>query len=82
MGGEMDTSTILRPEQLPFDVDEQLAHDINGLITAIENDDWMTVDAWQDEVHGSARGLSEENDAWVRWYYSDNGWMTENGRSD
>ena len=44
----MDTTGILRPDELPFEVPYDL--------------------------QASARSVSEENDAWVRWYYVQYGW--------
>lgn len=73
----MDVSRILRPEQLPFSVPEYLAADINALIAALERDDDLNLDCYLNEVQGSARGVSEENDAWIRQYYVQFGWMND-----
>lgn len=70
----MNTSAILRPEQLPFKVPPELKLAIDELITAYDRDDWLNLDCYLDEVQGAARGVSEENDAWVRWYYTLGGW--------
>lgn len=77
----MDVSNIAKPEDLPFHVPKMLADDINALIEALERDD-RDLDAYLDEVHGSARCLSEENDMRVRRYYVDFGWMNNDGRFD
>lgn len=69
----MDTQHIARPEDLPFEVPKMLSDDIHALIAAIERDDRM-LDCYIDEVEGSARCLSEENDMRVRRYYCRNGW--------
>ena len=60
----MDVSDILRPEELDFEVPEELAHAIDELIAALA----------RDEVQGAARSVPEDDDAWVRWYYCDFGW--------
>lgn len=73
----MDTSKILRPYELPFKVSEQLANDINALIAALERNDTMNLDCYLDEVQGSARDVSEENDAWIRNYYVRYGWRND-----
>lgn len=65
----MDTSKILRPEELPFHCQEHLVIAINELIDALGRDDKLSLDACLDEVEGSARGVSEENDAWIRSYF-------------
>lgn len=78
----MDVSSILRPEQLPFDVPPDLELAINELIEALERDDFLALDCYLDEVHGSARSVSEENDAWVRDYYVNWGWRRERGKEE
>ncbi len=78
----MDTSQILRPHELPFAVPEFLAHDINELIAALERDD-INLDAYLDEVDGSARGVRAERDDWIRQYYVNFGWRKlQNERAD
>ena len=78
----MDTSQILRPHELPFAVPEFLAHDINELIAALERDD-VNLDAYPDEVDGSARGVRSEQDDWIRQYYVNFGWRKlQNERAD
>ena len=78
----MDTSQILRPHELPFAVPEFLAHDINELIAALERDD-VNLDAYLDEVDGSARGVRSEQDDWLRQYYVNFGWRKlQNERAD
>ena len=70
----MDTSAILRPEELPFPVPKMLADDINALIAAIERDD-LNVDCYENEVESCARKLNEEQGMWVRRYYCRGGWQ-------
>lgn len=70
----MDTSSILKPEQLPFRVPPELAFAINELIAAFERDETLNLDCYLDEVQAAARGVSEENDAWIRKYYVQYGW--------
>ena len=71
----MDTSGILRPEQLPFKVPPDLEYAINELLAAWERDEKLNLDCYLDEVQAAARrGVSEENDAWVRRYYVQYGW--------
>lgn len=70
----MNVSSILRPDELPFKVSEQLANDINNLIAALEREDYLNLDGYLDEVQGSARELSEEDDMRVRRYYVQYGW--------
>lgn len=70
----MDTSKILRPEQLPFEVPPDLECAINELIAAFERDEKLNLDCYLDEVQSSARSVSEENDAWIRQYYVQYGW--------
>lgn len=70
----MDVSGILRPEQLGFEVPEELADAIDALIDALARDERLSLDCYLDEVQAAARGVSEEDDAWVRWYYCDYGW--------
>ncbi len=73
----MDTSGMLRPEELPFAVPKVLADAIYELIDAIERDD-LCVDCYENEVESIARKLDEEHDMWVRRYYARGGWR--NGR--
>ena len=75
----MDITGILKPEELPFDVPEDLELAINDLLDAWERDEMADIDCCLDEVHGAARGLSTENDAWVREYYIRGGWRAEAG---
>lgn len=70
----MDVSGILRPEELDFEVPEELAYAIDELIAALARDDQMNLDCYLNEVEGAARSVSEDDDAWVRWYYCDFGW--------
>ena len=70
----MDVSGIMRPEELDFEVPEELAHAIDELIAALARDDQMNLDCDLNEVEGAARSVSEDDDAWVRWYYCDFGW--------
>ena len=70
----MDTSGILRPEQLPFKVPPDLEYAINELLAAWERDEKLNLDCYLDEVQAAARSVSEENDAWVRRYYVQYGW--------
>lgn len=72
----MDVSGILKPEELPFSVPQFLADDINDLIEAWETDSDL-VPFLLDEVEGSARGVSEENDRWIRSYYVHYGWKKQ-----
>ena len=44
----MDVSRILRPEQLPFKVTEDLELAINELISALERDDYLMLDGYLD----------------------------------
>lgn len=64
----MDVSTILRPEQLPFVVPDDLELAINELIDALERDDELNLDCYLDEVQSSARSVSEDKDAWIASY--------------
>ena len=50
------------------------ARDILELKAAWARDDSYITD-YIDEVHGSARMVGEREDAWIRSYYCDNGWM-------
>lgn len=75
----MDVSGMLRPEELDFEVPEDLAYAIGELIAALARDDRMNLDCYLNEVEGAARSASEDDDAWVRWYYCDFGWR-ETGR--
>ena len=72
----MDTSRMLRPEELPFPVPQALAEDIYALIDAIERDD-LCVDCYENEVESGARALDEEQDMWIRRYYARGGWRRE-----
>lgn len=72
----MDVSGILRPGQLGFEVPEELADAIDALIDALARDEHLSLDCYLDEVQAAARGVSEEDDAWVRWYYCDYGWRS------
>lgn len=74
----MDTTGILRPDELPFEVPYDLELAINELLDAWERDEVMNLDCYLDEVQASARSVSEENDAWVRWYYVQYGWKHGN----
>ena len=73
----MDVSRILRPEQLPFKVTEDLELAINELISALERDDYLMLDGYLDEVESAARSVSEEHDAWIRRYYVNYGWKKD-----
>lgn len=74
----MDTSSILKPEQLPFYVPPELAFAINELIAAFERNETLNLDCYLDEVQAAARSVSEENDAWIRKYYVQYGWRKKN----
>ena len=58
----MNTKGILRPDELPFECPLDLEIAINNLIDAWERDDDLNLDCYTDEVQGSARSVSEEND--------------------
>lgn len=70
----MDTTGILRPDELPFEVPYDLELAINELLDAWERDEVMNLDCYLNEVQASARSVSEENDAWIRQYYVQYGW--------
>lgn len=76
-GTDVDVSGIMRPEELDFEVPEDLAHAIDELIAALARDDQMNLDCYLNEVEGAARSAPEDDDAWVRWYYCDFGWRKE-----
>lgn len=69
----MDTSSILRPSELPFEVHPLCAEAIDELIDALSKDD-PDIDCYLMEVLGWARAQTEEEDAWIRKYYVDWGW--------
>ena len=70
----MDTTGILSPDELPFEVPYDLELAINELLDAWERDEVMNLDCYLNEVQASARSGSEGNGAWVRWYYVQYGW--------
>ncbi|OUO95539.1 hypothetical protein B5F41_05810 [Gordonibacter sp. An232A] len=72
----MDTSQILRPHELPFAVTDDVRDRINDLLDAMERDDTRNIDCYYDELEGSARDLSQENDMWIRRYYLEGGWAS------
>lgn len=65
----MNTKGILRPNELPFECPLDLEIAINDLIAVWERDERLNLDCYMDEVQGSARSVSEENDEWVCNYY-------------
>lgn len=73
----MDVSKILRPDQLPFPVTEDVRDRINDLIDAMEREDREYIDCYYDELDGSARDLPLENDMWIRRYYLEGGWAND-----
>lgn len=73
----MNTKGILRPDELPFECPLDLEIAINNLIDAWERDDDLNLDCHMDEVQGSARSVSEENDTWVCEYYLYGGWRKD-----
>ena len=74
----MDVSNILRPEELPFSVPEDLANSINGLIDALEReDDYLGI--YLDDVRAAGRLVNEENDDRIRKYYVESGWRKGEG---
>ena len=72
----MDISCIKRPEDWPFDMPEFLIKDINALLDGYLNGS-PYIDLLRNEIAGSARALSEENDALIRNYYAEEGWRDE-----
>lgn len=74
----MDTTKILRPEQLPFEVPLDLKIAIEELLDALETDDEINLDCYLDEVQAAARDVSEDNDDWIRKYYVEFGWKKDN----
>lgn len=70
----MDVSMILRPEELPFPVTDDVRDRINDLLDAMEREDREFIDCYYDELDGSARDLPHENDIWIRRYYLEGGW--------
>jgi hypothetical protein len=77
----MDVSSIMRPNELPFEVPYDLERAINELIDALERED-MALGMYLDEVEGSARMVSEENDDWIRQYYVKWGWRKQQHEAD
>ena len=51
----MDTTGILRPDELPFEVPYDLELAINELLDAWESDEVMNLDCYLNEVQASAR---------------------------
>lgn len=63
-----------------FKIPPMLQHDIDGLRSAVENDE-LCVDCWQDEIRGSAHGctgglsgLTEEQAEIIIDYYCRRRW--------
>lgn len=51
----MDTTGILRPDELPFEVPYDLELAINELLDAWESDEVMNLDCYLNEVQASPR---------------------------
>ena len=75
----MDTSKIMRPDDLPFPVTDDVRRCIEDLIAAWDRDDRLYLDCYLDELHAAARSLTEEQDRWIRKYYIQGGWRTHDG---
>lgn len=73
----MDTISILRPDELPFSVPEDLAISINGFIDSLKNNNTEFIDCWLDEIEGGARMLPADQDNWIRNYYVHGAWEDE-----
>lgn len=73
----MNTKGILRPNELPFKVPPDLEFAINELLAAWERDEERDLDCYLDEVQGSARSVSEDNDRWICNYYLLGGWRKD-----
>lgn len=69
----MDTSSILRPEQLPFAVSGYVRKEIYDLLEAMERDD-INVDCYQMELQGTLRDLGPDLDMLCRNYYINGFW--------
>ena len=66
----MDITGIKRPEDLDFEVPPILKNSINELLAALEREDWLMLDCYQEDVIGCARWCpNEEDDYWVYQYY-------------
>ena len=70
----MDTSAMMHPDDLPFDVTPNLREDILALKEAWERED-MNIDLYLDAVESSGREVKEEYDMRIRRYYVRGGWM-------
>lgn len=73
----MNVKGIKKPEDLPFFVPDALAQAIDDLLQAMKEDNWLMLDGYQDEVEGTARMVSEENERWVNWYYLGGGYRAD-----
>ena len=69
----MDTSPILRPEQLPFPVSKYVYKEIYDLLETMERDD-INVDCYQMEPQGTLRDLDPDLDMLCRNYYINGFW--------
>ena len=72
----MNVAGVMRSHELPLEVPEYLAEDIDALVAAMERDD-PDLDCYMDEVEGSARGVGPEEDDWIRQYYLRGGWSED-----
>ena len=73
----MNIEGIKRPEDLPFEVPDALKTAINDLLKAMEEDDVLMLDGYQDEVYGTARMVNEADERWVDWYYLGGGYRAD-----
>lgn len=76
----MDITGILKPEELPFYVPQDLEYAINELLAAWDRDEKDLLDCYLDEVQAAARSVNEKNDAWVRSYYVLRGWKKQSAK--
>lgn len=74
----MHVVSILRPNELPFPVPEDLATSIQGYVDSLENNNDEFLDCWLDEIEGGARMLPDDQDTWIRNYYVLGAWKDGN----
>lgn len=69
----MDISNILKPDELPFPITDQVRKSIEAVLKALEEGD-PDLPFYEMELESDARDLCEENDMWIRRYYLEGGY--------
>jgi hypothetical protein len=77
MSQQQKDRTRKLPAEPDFDVPKWMLQEIRDLISAIENKGYGSGPGYEMQIHAFSRWLDPDKAAWIKHYYVDRGWITD-----